>query len=203
MFSGEAYNVEMGITNERFQIERDETPDCQFAQLPNDVTNIDGATGIDTVSAIEKFAFFMRFLDAADAVHDHAGRQCSITEGFNAFVNIGCAQCHTQQLRTGNRPWPRCATRTCGCSPTSRFTTWGRGSRTTSRRARRAGDEFRTAPLWGLGQRVFFLHDGRTNNLLTAIQAHRSNGNGTYPASEANAVINRSMGCRRPRSRTC
>ena len=34
MFSGEAYNVEMGITNELFQTERDETPNCQFAQLP-------------------------------------------------------------------------------------------------------------------------------------------------------------------------
>jgi CxxC motif-containing protein (DUF1111 family) len=52
------------------------------------------------------------------------------------------------------------------------------------------GDEFRTAPLWGLGKRVFFLHDGRTSNLLTAIQAHKSNGNLFYPASEANAVIN-------------
>jgi CxxC motif-containing protein (DUF1111 family) len=29
-----------------------------------------------------------------------------------------------------------------------------------------AGDEFRTAPLWGIGQRLFFLHDGRTNDLL-------------------------------------
>jgi CxxC motif-containing protein (DUF1111 family) len=52
------------------------------------------------------------------------------------------------------------------------------------------GDEFRTAPLWGLGQRIFFLHDGRTTNLLTAIQAHASNGNATYQASEANAVVN-------------
>ena len=52
------------------------------------------------------------------------------------------------------------------------------------------GDEFRTAPLWGLGKRVFFLHDGRTSNLLTAIQAHGSNGNGTYQSSEANAVVN-------------
>jgi CxxC motif-containing protein (DUF1111 family) len=24
-----------------------------------------------------------------------------------------------------------------------------------------AGDEFRSAPLWGLGQRLLFLHDGR------------------------------------------
>jgi CxxC motif-containing protein (DUF1111 family) len=37
--------------------------------------------------------------------------------------------------------------------------------------------------LWGVGQRLFFLHDGRTNNLVTAIQAHASAG------SEANQVI--------------
>ena len=33
-------------------------------------------------------------------------------------------------------------------------------------------DKFRTAPLWGVGQRLFFLHDGRTADLLQAIQAH-------------------------------
>ena len=38
------------------------------------------------------------------------------------------------------------------------------------------GNQFRTAPLWGLGQRIFLLHDGRTTNLLTAIQDHASNG---------------------------
>jgi len=38
------------------------------------------------------------------------------------------------------------------------------------------GDQFRTAPLWGLGQRIFFLHDGRTANLLSAIEAHQSSG---------------------------
>jgi CxxC motif-containing protein (DUF1111 family) len=46
-------------------------------------------------------------------------------------------------------------------------------------------DEFRTAPLWGIGQRVFFLHDGRTPNLVEAIRDHRS------PGSEANKVIER------------
>jgi CxxC motif-containing protein (DUF1111 family) len=44
------------------------------------------------------------------------------------------------------------------------------------------GDQFRTAPLWGLGQRIFLLHDGRTTNLLTVIEDHSSNG------SEANTV---------------
>ena len=33
-------------------------------------------------------------------------------------------------------------------------------------------NQFRTAPLWGLGQRLFFLHDGRTSDLIEAIQAH-------------------------------
>jgi CxxC motif-containing protein (DUF1111 family) len=44
-------------------------------------------------------------------------------------------------------------------------------------------DEFRSAPLWGLGQRIFFLHDGRTTDLLDAIGEHASQG------SEANGVI--------------
>jgi CxxC motif-containing protein (DUF1111 family) len=44
-------------------------------------------------------------------------------------------------------------------------------------------DQFRTAPLWGLGQRLFFLHDGRTSDLVKAIEDHAG------PGSEANAVI--------------
>jgi CxxC motif-containing protein (DUF1111 family) len=46
-----------------------------------------------------------------------------------------------------------------------------------------AGDEFRTAPLWGLGQRAYFLHDGRSNDLIDAINQHEGRG------SEANTVI--------------
>jgi CxxC motif-containing protein (DUF1111 family) len=45
------------------------------------------------------------------------------------------------------------------------------------------GDEFRTAPLWGVGQRVFFMHDGRTSDLVEAIKAHKS------PGSEASRVV--------------
>ena len=46
------------------------------------------------------------------------------------------------------------------------------------------GDQFRTAPLWGLGQRIFFLHDGRTSNLLSAIADHRSNGSEATQVAE-------------------
>jgi CxxC motif-containing protein (DUF1111 family) len=51
------------------------------------------------------------------------------------------------------------------------------------------GDEFRTSPLWGLGQRIFFLHDGRTSDLIRAIEEHFSGKDSKYPDSEANAVI--------------
>ena len=47
--------------------------------------------------------------------------------------------------------------------------------------------EFRTAPLWGLGERLFLLHDGRTTDLREAITAHAST-RGTH-ASSANAVM--------------
>jgi CxxC motif-containing protein (DUF1111 family) len=58
------------------------------------------------------------------------------------------------------------------------------------------GDMFRTTPLWGVGQRLFFLHDGRTSDLLAAITAHAKihgeddqGGGSQYPSSEATAVI--------------
>ena len=56
------------------------------------------------------------------------------------------------------------------------------------------GDEFRTAPLWGLGQRIFFLHDGRTRDLVEAILAHQSPASSRFQASEANRVIDHYRG---------
>jgi CxxC motif-containing protein (DUF1111 family) len=60
------------------------------------------------------------------------------------------------------------------------------------------GDMFRTTPLWGVGQRTFFLHDGRTDDLLKAIRAHhseascsQSSNSPCYGPSEASAVIDR------------
>jgi hypothetical protein len=69
---------------------------------------------------------------------------------------------------------------------------------------------FRSTPLWGIGQRIFFLHDGRTSDLLAAIQAHAAipgedeqgdhgaqesgNHRNNYPPSEATAVIRKFNG---------
>jgi CxxC motif-containing protein (DUF1111 family) len=55
------------------------------------------------------------------------------------------------------------------------------------------GDQFRTAPLWGLGQRLFLLHDGRATNLLGAIQAHASNGSEATQVEENFDVLSPSQ----------
>ena len=85
-------------------------------------------------------------------------------------------------LQPAMRRSPRCATngQSVFGSPGARH---GRGLADGVSQGQAGPREFRTAPLWGLGQRIFFLHDGRTSDLVAAIRAHQSTG------SEANGVV--------------
>jgi CxxC motif-containing protein (DUF1111 family) len=186
LFSGEAYNVEMGITSELFQQERDETPGCQFATVPNDVT-----ASVRQIGAIENFANFQRFLAPATPSTDRPGGALSIARGRQQFASVGCAHCHTPSLRTGNATVAALRFKTANLYSDLALHQMGPGLADDVVQGGARGDEFRTAPLWGLGQRIFFLHDGRTTDLLEAIQAHRSSGNSKFGPSEANQVIDR------------
>ena len=190
LFSGEAYNVEMGITNELFQTERDETPNCQFAPTPNNITNTDGATGVDTLSAIEKFASFMRFLAPPAPSPTTPGGATSIANGRAVFRSIGCALCHTPALTTGDAAVAALSNKHVILFSDLLLHNMGSALADDIVQGQAGPDEFRTAPLWGLGQRIFFLHDGRTTDLVEAIQAHKSHGNGRFGPSEASGVIN-------------
>src|SRR5207302_1816636 len=99
LFSGEAYNVEMGITNELFQQEREQT--CQYVTVPNDVTDTEEPNTPAGLNAIEKFAFFQRFLAPPTPSLDTPGGATSISNGRSLFVSTGCALCHTPTLMTG------------------------------------------------------------------------------------------------------
>jgi CxxC motif-containing protein (DUF1111 family) len=192
LFSGEAYNVEMGITNELFQTERDETAACIFGTVPNDTTNTDGATPLDALSAIEKFAFFMRFLAPPIPSEDLPGGAESISSGRALFGSVGCVLCHTPALHTGSN-----ATVAALNDQAVPFYSdlllhdMGPGLADGITQGQAGPSEFRTAPLWGLGQRLFFLHDGRTTDLSVAIRAHKSGSTRSGNASEANAVVDR------------
>ena len=78
LFAGEAYNVEVGITNKLFQQERAYGPGCQFAAQPNDTTDTDAATPVDAASHVEQFAFFL-----------HDGRTSDLLEAIRLHSSIG------------------------------------------------------------------------------------------------------------------
>jgi CxxC motif-containing protein (DUF1111 family) len=181
MFSGEAYNVEMGITNELFQTERDLNLSCQTAQTPNDITDkTDSATLSDMLSDIDKFALYMRFLDAPAPSASTPGGPASITRGRQVFNDIGCAFCHTPSLQTDSTAVAALANKNVPLFSDLALHHMGPGLADNIMQGAAGPDEFRTAPLWGLGQRVFFLHDGRTGDLVKAIQAHASGGGNSW-----------------------
>jgi CxxC motif-containing protein (DUF1111 family) len=205
IFSGEAYNVEMGISNLLFPQDRplpgeDGGGASGLTGLPSTCLNLSG-TGypedssnpaatpnsavLDDVSA---FANFMRALAPPPTglvvLNGSTVTSSTISAGASLFSSIGCSTCHNP---------------TVGTTQVSNFTSslskipvnaysdieihhMGSGLADNVSQGGAGGDQFRTAPLWGLGQRIFLLHDGRTTNLITAIDAHESNG------SEANTV---------------
>ncbi len=200
IFAAESFNVEMGVTNEAFPNKRNQTPECLFNALPEDKTKvqpprIEAYKPSDFTSDVVNFAAFMR-LSAPPTPATHTPSE---SKGQALFLRVGCALCHSPALQTGKSTYSGISNVTI--EPYSDFALhhMGPGLADHISQASAGGDEFRTALLWGLGQRIFFLHDGRTSDLLVAIQAHKSTDKNCHPkpqsvasescGSEANAVI--------------
>jgi CxxC motif-containing protein (DUF1111 family) len=207
MFAGEAYNVEEGVSNELFPDERNAVSGCVFNATPEDASvllngNPDSPnynTPIGTVSEmssdIVNFAAFTRL----SAPPTPAPPTQSTLNGASLFNGVGCALCHSPSLTTGASVY----TGMGGVSyqPYSDFALHHMGSSLADgiNQGAAGPDQFRTAPLWGIGQRLFFLHDGRTSDLLQAIKDHSDPGNcggqqdrranARNCSSEADAVI--------------
>jgi CxxC motif-containing protein (DUF1111 family) len=156
-----------------------------------------------------QFQLLMRFMDAPQP---DPNPSASAIRGKTVFSTIGCDLCHTPQMQTA----PVMNSAVLQNRPVNLYSDlllhhMGAGLADNIIQTFAGPDEFRTTPLWGIGQRLFFLHDGRTSDLVAAIQAHFSvstltsaglttdvlglllvNGSATnngFPASEANAVI--------------
>jgi len=185
LFSGEAYNVEQGVTNELFPQERDETIGCRFNATPENHTNVDEDEPTEVPSDVVKFAIFMSFL----APPTPAPETPAISNGRRLFNKIGCALCHTPSLTTGKSSRPTLDRKPVNLYSDVLLHNMGPRLADNIVQGNARGDEFRTAPLWGLGQRIFLLHDGRTTDLREAIDAHKSFGNFQFGPSEANVVI--------------
>ena len=199
MFAAEAYNVEMGITNELFPTATEEDPGCQGPAKPepNDVTRTasDDETNDSFNNPLHILADWMQFtllMRFTDAPQPDPNPSPSARRGRNVFSAIGCSLCHTPQMQTA----PVMNSAVLQNRPVNLFSDllvhhMGAGLADNIIQGAAGPDEFRTTPLWGVGQRLFFLHDGRTTDLLEAINQHFSPPSTAFPASEANAVVQR------------
>jgi CxxC motif-containing protein (DUF1111 family) len=199
-FSGEAYTVEEGVSDEAFPSENDESiPSClppfpvpvgtnKTKGVPDDRNDTGEApkAPVNFPGDLERFSLFMRFLAPPTPVPPTT----STSNGFAVFQSIGCNMCHTVSFTTPSSSIAALSNVTATLYSDMLVHDMGPGLADNVKQGNATGDQFRTAPLWGIGQRINFLHDGRTNNIVTAILDHQSNGNGVYPNSEANAVIN-------------
>jgi CxxC motif-containing protein (DUF1111 family) len=198
LFAGEAYNVEVGVTNEIFTNERGfggvpPPASCLFNPTPEDATIFVPNDGTDTStvnSDINDFAILMRFLDQPTPACAGTGCSASIQDGATQFAKVGCAMCHTPSMTTDPSDFAPAALSNVRANLFSDLLLhhMGEGLADGISQGNAGPDQFRTSPLWGIGQRVFFLHDGRTSDLLQAIEAHAG------PGSEANAVIHQFKG---------
>jgi CxxC motif-containing protein (DUF1111 family) len=190
IFSGEAYNVEMGVSNELFTNERPSPNEelasglpspCRINPTPEDHTNFN-TTALGTPSDAVSFAMFMRLLAAPEIAFPQ--NFLDFRRGAVAFVNIGCASCHTTSLTTeASRITSSLDNATVEAGSDFEIHHMGVNLADNVTQGTAGGDQFRTAPLWGLGERIFFLHDGRSTDLLDVIAQHSSTG------SEANTAV--------------
>ncbi|MGD0568621.1 MAG: di-heme oxidoredictase family protein [Candidatus Sulfotelmatobacter sp.] len=198
IFAGEAYNVEMGISNLLFPQDRplpgedgaggtgeiglvSTCLNLGGAGYPEDTSN-PGSTGTAILDDVSAFANFMRLLapppTGAVVLNGSTVSSSSISAGSSLFVSIGCSVCHNPSPGTTQ---PSGFTSSLSKAAVPAYSdieihSMGTGLADNVSQGSAGGGQFRTAPLWGLGQRIFLLHDGRTTNLITAIQDHASNG---------------------------
>ena len=194
LFSGEAYSVEVGVSNKIFTVEREEPPafshplppGCILNSYPEDTTNFlaPGSDVTQIPSDIVAFANFMRLtrsarpraIDARDRRRQGGIREDRLRALPHAELDDG-------RIRRG----PRAFARAGEFFSDLLVHDMGTGLADGVTQGAAGPQDFRSAPLWGVGQRVFFLHDGRcgpsNGGLVCAIQAHAFSG------SEANGVI--------------
>lgn len=197
IFGGEAYNVEQGVSNLAFPNEREggasNLAGCfNINPTPEDNNNFTpGALSVsDSLADLANFALAMQLsapptpATAPFTIGSTTVTAAQVTQGQIDFFTIGCANCHTATLQTAQSSFDP-AMSNVQFHPYSDFAIHHMGATLADGVAQggASGDQFRSAPLWGVGQRLFFLHDGRTSDLVEAIEAHASTG------SEANTVI--------------
>ncbi len=147
-FVADAMRNELGITNPLAPADAVPVPaGCAVKPSPRD----DGSV----LLALTAYVASLPPPDGAVAVD---------APGMALFASAGCATCHTPQLRAGQtsiRPFSDLLLHDMGPALDDGMV-----------QAAARGRDWRTTPLWGLKDRIRYLHDGRATTLQAAINAH-------------------------------
>ena len=160
-FAGDAYLNELGITNPSFPHEN--RPQGQPIQ-PGCDTVLDPEDDGENVTA---FTDFMRFL----APVPRGPITLQVQRGEKVFSEIGCASCHVPKMMTGRNSVAALSNKPVNLFSDLLLHDIGTGDGIKQGLA--TGNDFRTAPLWGLSRRGRFMHDASSNKIEDAIQRHR------------------------------
>jgi CxxC motif-containing protein (DUF1111 family) len=181
-FSADAFEHEMGVTSAAFPAPNDAAPSCNFKSGLDDKLL---STPAGQMKMTDLVAAGMRL----SAPRPPIALSSSANNGQALFGSVGCALCHTPSFTTPTSKTAALSSKTVALYSDLLVHHMGAGLADDIIQGTAGPDEFRTAPLWGLGQRFYFLHDGRTSDLKAAILAHAGAAKGSWPASEANGVV--------------
>jgi CxxC motif-containing protein (DUF1111 family) len=167
-FSADAFVNEMGITNRFFPEENapngNATLLAQADQIQDPEDEVDATTGKGDV---DRAADFMRLL----AAPTRGASSAAVIAGERLFTSINCTACHTPSLTTGPSTVAALSNKTVSLYSDLLLHDMGALGDGIVQGTAGARD-MRTAPLWGVGARPAYLHDGRTTSLDAAIRAH-------------------------------
>jgi CxxC motif-containing protein (DUF1111 family) len=164
-----AFRGDIGITSSRAP----EEP-CTKVQTVCLGTISGGSPEIDD-DTLSKLVFYVHTL-AVPGRRDT--ERSEVREGARHFEDLGCAACHTVTYRTGNSPFDAVSNQTIHPYTDLLLHDMGPGLSDGRPDGEATAEEWRTAPLWGIGlvddinDHTNFLHDGRARNLAEAILWH-------------------------------
>ncbi|MCX6368389.1 MAG: hypothetical protein NTX57_17035 [Armatimonadetes bacterium] len=156
-FSADAYLNEMGITTPVFPMDLLPQGKALYDVVPEPE---------DDGGDLLKFSNFMRLLAAPTP----APATLASGRGSQVFTKIRCVACHVPTLQTGTSSVAALSNRPVNLYSDLLTHDLGMGDGVVQGSA--DGSHFRTAPLWGLRLRTFFLHDGRATTVDGAVRQH-------------------------------
>lgn len=168
--SAGAFNGDMGITSELFPDPNCTSPQTECLAAPNGGTPELDAARLAVVTLYARALAVPVRVDVGDA---------EVLRGRDLFRELGCPSCHVERMRTGDFP-ELPALSGVDIRPFTDLLLHDMGDGLSDGRPEfdASGNEWRTAPLWGVGRihdvngHTALLHDGRARGFAEAILWH-------------------------------